>query len=285
MEHNKNLPFKRSALHGAVISSVLVLSGCGANDTGLPDAVNGTVGQNFAVRIIAESNGSNCAAGGSRVQTGPDTNANLVLDDSEVMSTTFLCNPQNGLAGATGATGATGANGVTGATGATGATGTPGAVGLIGAAGAPGSTGPTGATGAPGATGPVGAAGAPGIAGPVGATGAPGAAGAAGPVGAAGATGPVGAAGATGLTGAGGTVGATGPAGATGASYLVLNTSRAFGTGFPGLPFPCSAYGGVLTETGLDANLDGFLNAAEVTIRTARCFDSFGVLNPTSISL
>jgi Collagen triple helix repeat (20 copies) len=225
MAKTKPLPFKYSALHVAMLSSVLIVSGCGGSDTPLADGLNGTAGLNFAVRIINEPNGSNCAAGGGKVQTGPDTNVNLLLDDSEVTSTTYLCNPLNGVAGATGATGATGAVGAPGVTGANGATGAAGA---------------TGAVGAQGAAGPTGAA---------------------------------------------GPVGTTGPTGPAGASYLSRNTTSPYPVGFVGLPFPCSQYGGVLTETGLDTDLDSFLDASEVTIRTARCFDSSGVLNPISINL
>lgn len=234
MKNNKFSHFKHSALQGAMLSSVLAISGCGGGGS-LSDGVNGTVGQNFVVRITAEPNGSNCTVGGSRVQTGPDVNANAVLDDSEVTATTYVCSPQNGLTGAAGATGASGAAGATGAAGTTGATG---------------ATGLTGATGATGAAGPVGAAGP------------------------------------TGATGAAGPTGAQGPAGTPGASYLFRTTAIAPTVGsFAVAAPPCAAYGGVLTETGLDANLNNFLDAAEVTTRSARCFDAAGALNPTSIKL
>jgi Collagen triple helix repeat (20 copies) len=207
----KNYPsslFKHSALHGAMLSSAIAISGCGGGST-VPDGVNGTAGQDFAVRIISEPRGANCAAGGSRVQTGPDVNINKVLDDNEVTTTTYLCNPL---------------------------------VGATGDAGAAGATGPTGAAGATGGPGPVGAAGANGQAGPAGATG------------------------------------PAGPAGPAGASYLFRNST--FGPAFTATlaAAPCSAYGGVLTESGLDANLNSFLDASEVSLATRRCFDASGKL-------
>jgi Collagen triple helix repeat (20 copies) len=203
MKNHQSSPFKHSALHGAMLGSAIAISGCGGGGT-LPDGVNGAAGQDFAVRIIAEPVGGNCAAGGSRVQTGPDVNVNKVLDDNEVTTTTYLCNPL---------------------------------VGATGDAGAAGSTGAAGATGSPG---PVGAPGANGQAGPTGATG------------------------------------PAGPAGPAGASYLFRNTT--FGPIFAAAAVPCSAYGGVLTESGLDANLNNFLDANEVSIATRRCFDASGKL-------
>jgi hypothetical protein len=44
-----------------------------------------------AVRVQEELPGANCANGGLRVQTGPDTNGNGALDDAEVNSTTYTC--------------------------------------------------------------------------------------------------------------------------------------------------------------------------------------------------
>jgi hypothetical protein len=44
-----------------------------------------------AVRVSAEPPGSDCANGGTRIETGPDTNNNGALDGSEVTNTTFAC--------------------------------------------------------------------------------------------------------------------------------------------------------------------------------------------------
>lgn len=44
-----------------------------------------------AVRVSAEPAGQNCPNGGTRIETGPDTNANGALDDPEVTNTSFAC--------------------------------------------------------------------------------------------------------------------------------------------------------------------------------------------------
>ena len=75
---------------------------------------NGQAGVNSLVAITTEPLGNNCLFGGAKASSGLDTNANNILDSSEITSTTFICS------GATGATGITGATGATGETGATG---------------------------------------------------------------------------------------------------------------------------------------------------------------------
>lgn len=56
------------------------------------DGANGADGRgNNAIRLFDEAPGAVCANGGTRIETGPDTNANGVLDDAEVTSTTFAC--------------------------------------------------------------------------------------------------------------------------------------------------------------------------------------------------
>jgi hypothetical protein len=60
-----------------------------------PAGVNGLPGAAGAGSLIAqtpEAAGSNCIEGGTRVTSGPDTNANGVLDPAEVTATTFVCN-------------------------------------------------------------------------------------------------------------------------------------------------------------------------------------------------
>jgi hypothetical protein len=107
---------------------------------------------------------------------------------------------------------------------------------------------------------------APGVAGAIGASGA---------TGPAGATGPTGAVGATGGAGLVGTNGTAGPAGPRGPSLLIRGT--AIPAGFVGnvvIDARCPiGYGGILTESGLDTNLDGFLDAKEVTRSTISCRD------------
>jgi hypothetical protein len=131
-----------------------------------------------------------------------------------------------------------------------GSTNTPGPTGPQGPQGIQGVAGPTGPQGPQGATGPAGPQGVAGPAGPTGATGATGLTGATGP---AGPQGPTGLTGATGLQGA---TGATGPAGANGLSSLIKTTTEPAGAN--------CATGGVKVETGIDANSNGVLDAAEI---------------------
>ena len=116
----------------------------GTNGTTGTSGANGSNGITALVSVKTEPAGTNCATGGSKVSAGSDTNANGILDSSEITSSTYICN---------GATGATGATGVAGATGATGAAGATGSTGAAGATGATGTTGATGATGANGSNG------------------------------------------------------------------------------------------------------------------------------------
>ncbi|MBS1507135.1 MAG: hypothetical protein JSS79_10865 [Bacteroidetes bacterium] len=56
----------------------------------------GPMGINSLVSITSEPSGSNCAAGGLRIDVGPDANRNGSLDLSEIKSTQFVCNGVNG---------------------------------------------------------------------------------------------------------------------------------------------------------------------------------------------
>ncbi len=129
------------------------------------------------IKPVLEPAGANCAAGGTRVDSGIDENGNGQLDAAEVAATVFVCN---------GAPGANGAPGVAGAVGPAGSVGPDGQTGAAGPAGQTGAAGPAGQAGAVGPVGSVGPAGQTGVAGPAGAAG--------------GAQGPAGAAGAAGLT-------------------------------------------------------------------------------------
>ena len=70
------------------------------------NGVNGTNGVPALVSIADEPAGANCAAGGKRVTSGPDTNASGILDPAEVTSTGFICNGANGTNGTNGSNGA-----------------------------------------------------------------------------------------------------------------------------------------------------------------------------------
>ncbi len=69
---------------------------------------NGTNGLNTLAQANAEPAGLNCASGGSKTNTGLDTNVNSVLDALEVTSTTYVCNGINGSSGLNGTNGVNG---------------------------------------------------------------------------------------------------------------------------------------------------------------------------------
>ncbi len=72
----------------------------------------GSDGLSTLVSMTDEPAGSNCGSGGKRLDAGKDTNADGVLEASEVTSTSYVCNGATGAAGATGTAGATGAAGL-----------------------------------------------------------------------------------------------------------------------------------------------------------------------------
>jgi collagen type I alpha len=193
----------------ALLTAVLWVSACGGGDS------TGPSGQGVALRTVVELAGANCPTGGTKIEAGPDSNANGVLDTSEVNSTAYVCSGQAGLTGAAGLPGAAGIQGLTGAIGATGLAGATGPAGPAGPSGPAGVTGTTGLAGAPGATGPAGATGTIGLTGPSGPQGA---------TGTAGVTGATGPAGATGTTGP---IGATGPAGPSGQGTVIQSCNVA----------------------------------------------------------
>jgi hypothetical protein len=63
---------------------------------------NGADGLASLIDVTAEPGGANCADGGYKVESGPDMNANGVLDPGEVLSTSYLCNGASGSDGADG---------------------------------------------------------------------------------------------------------------------------------------------------------------------------------------
>jgi hypothetical protein len=196
----------------ALLGAALMLSACGGGDT------TGATGQSVALRTVPEAAGANCATGGTKIEAGPDSNANGVADTNEVNSTAYVCNGQAGLSGAVGAAGAAGPSGPAGAPGPSGPAGATGTTGLPGTPGATGAAGPAGLQGANGPAGPIGL---PGAVGPTGPAGATGTTGPAGPIGLPGDVGPTGPAGATGTAGATGATGATGADGANGQNGAV----------------------------------------------------------------
>lgn len=103
----------------------------------------GAPGTATLVSTTSEDAGVNCAAGGVKIEVGPDADGDGVLAPAEVSgsATRYVCNGAEGLVGPAGAAGATGA------------TGPAGPAGPVGPAGATGPAGPTGATGPQGLPG------------------------------------------------------------------------------------------------------------------------------------
>ncbi|MEW5847242.1 MAG: hypothetical protein AB2A00_00460, partial [Myxococcota bacterium] len=81
-----------------------------------PLGPQGPVGLSALVRTTVEAAGTRCAAGGVRVESGPDLNRNGVLDDGEPdpALTTYVCHGADGVRGETGAVGPRGATGADG---------------------------------------------------------------------------------------------------------------------------------------------------------------------------
>lgn len=75
---------------------VVLISSCSPED-GLDgsDGIDGRNGLNSLVDVAIEPIGSNCVTGGYLIQSGLDANSNNILDDSEVSSSEYLCNPDN----------------------------------------------------------------------------------------------------------------------------------------------------------------------------------------------
>jgi hypothetical protein len=80
----------------------VVSSGAHANGNGMLDDIEvatrmvvcmpaPTMPPGVVLRLVAEPRGTNCAAGGTAVQSGPDTDGNGRLDDSEVAHTEYAC--------------------------------------------------------------------------------------------------------------------------------------------------------------------------------------------------
>jgi hypothetical protein len=101
---------------------------------GAPGA-NGANGHNGLVKLTTEPAGANCANGGTRVDSGTDTNDNGILDPGEVTFTRYACNGSAGAQGPAGPNGAQGPAGLIGPQGVRGAKGETGDVGLWGLAG------------------------------------------------------------------------------------------------------------------------------------------------------
>ncbi len=56
------------------------------------NGVIGTNGLSSLLNVIPEPIGTNCGAGGSKIVSGIDTNANQILDPAEITNTVYVCN-------------------------------------------------------------------------------------------------------------------------------------------------------------------------------------------------
>jgi len=87
----------------AVAVAAAMLTACGggsSNDDAAPEPTPRAA--TTLVRVAAESAGSHCAAGGTRVESGADADGNGQLGDVEVSNTQYICNGLNGGAGTDG---------------------------------------------------------------------------------------------------------------------------------------------------------------------------------------
>ena len=80
-----------------VVALTLLLGACGGGDDnplgtfkGDPGAA-GASGKSTLMNVSVEASGGHCAAGGTRIDAGPDANANGLLDADEVSSTQYVC--------------------------------------------------------------------------------------------------------------------------------------------------------------------------------------------------
>jgi hypothetical protein len=92
-----------------VLALVLALTACGGGSD-MAAAVTDTTSTKAATLVLAgtEAVGLHCASGGAYINAGLDSNANGVLDTSEITSTQYVCNGSLGAAGTTGSTGSSG---------------------------------------------------------------------------------------------------------------------------------------------------------------------------------
>jgi hypothetical protein len=95
----------------------LVACGSGQDGKNGSDGTNGASGTNGSSTLVVvaeEPPGSDCPAGGKKIESGVDTNQNGTLDPSEVTSTSYVCNGEAGDSGAPGQPGAAGEAGAPG---------------------------------------------------------------------------------------------------------------------------------------------------------------------------
>ena len=88
-----------------ISGGVKITSGVDSNKNGILEeneitttayVCNGIDGINSLTKVTNESVGSNCQFGGLKIDSGIDSNRNGILDDTEIGSTTYVCNGIDG---------------------------------------------------------------------------------------------------------------------------------------------------------------------------------------------
>lgn len=79
------------ALDAAEMSTTYVCNGVDGSG-----GATGPAGSTALVNLISEPSGANCEAGGYKLDTGLDTNANGALDAIEIQNTAYICNGTSG---------------------------------------------------------------------------------------------------------------------------------------------------------------------------------------------
>jgi alpha-tubulin suppressor-like RCC1 family protein len=89
LDTNRNYSLETSE----VTSSVILCNGeAGPQGATGAQGANGTAAIASVVKLSKEAPGVNCLSGGTRIETGPDLNANGLLSDDEVTQTQYACN-------------------------------------------------------------------------------------------------------------------------------------------------------------------------------------------------
>ncbi|MEO9484489.1 MAG: hypothetical protein ABJG47_13620 [Ekhidna sp.] len=84
---------------GFILSICSMFFACNEETTDPINGVDGINGFNALVEVQNEPVGDNCSSGGTRISIGQDSNENELLDDSEIVSTSYVCNGSPGSAG------------------------------------------------------------------------------------------------------------------------------------------------------------------------------------------
>ena len=112
MRHMSTSSFQRAAM----LFLMVILTACGGGESGDAPA------HATKISILNGAPLSDCSSGGVTINSGTDFSDDLVLQDTEITATQYMCNGQNGTTGAAGTVGLAGVNGMVGLTGTSGLT-------------------------------------------------------------------------------------------------------------------------------------------------------------------